>query len=1325
MNKVYCRFRNNYSGYRKAGDTIGFQIDFCTVDGNSTQVDITGTPYVLFNITQSSGLIGVRAYFTGTPIANCTGTGVAYTVQAGDKTTTNGPVDFYGPPYVYLNGGSITQLGQPVELVMVPVSGSTTDYLSGPEIYLQTTGPTFSLVSCNKVAVVTGNVLTSTFTCNQMVTGTVTAKVAGTRDMTLRSTDAGTWTFDYTVVSADSEGSISVTVAGPNIAGVSGSTVIQLPCIVDRTPPPTPAKPTPISALNSTGTVAFTWSPVTDTGSGTREYVAKIVKNAVEVFNGSVGQSLSASLSGTVVSGQYTCSVKAIDNVGNESPWSSASDAAVIDYTYATPIIETSGTYAKNASAVTVEISFRDSKNFTNVIAVCGFSRSSIKLTNAAMGDLEEVFPGDYNLTIYPTSNGTVTMQILAGAAVGDNGQLSIASGVWTFTFDNVRPSCTVKASATAAHVSPVAFVITFSKPVTGLAKQVIHVTGGTCASVSGSSKLWTAYISPEATARPTDITCDIPAGVTSDDSANANLASNVAAVVFDDVAPTISAMNGTDVAGTYYGIGDVIRIAVTFSKTVFVTTSGGTPVLNLVLGSTTRQATYQSGSGSDVLIFAYTIASGDPACALDHSTMVLSGGTIRDYAGNAATLTLGSGMLAASDIRIDTSRAPYSTTFPCINDDVAPTATVSSLPVSNTTLTKAMRSGIGDKDDLKTEIVCDSHEQWMPRLKHGWFYYKEREFYLFAKKLTKSTTNYAVGAAVTLTNADPNYDITKVTKYGPVFVKGTVSSVSMPYTQVSSPLRVLVTLTSPTQIPGTNNYSYSVPGIPVELVRTDASQPMRRVPSADAIQDSNEYYQYSSIANDALVYTIVVADAAAVYATYIPTADSDLFVQHEVCTISSKMQIRAMYRDVITTKTGKNPVVIAIDNGVRVAIAAESICSGNVITLPASYAYTRPDGTSATLTLEPGDRVGLTYYVDRSYVIDGSKVYAYTAAATTISTLTVEYEGSTEEKWDGTKLVSGSGSYVQLNPLKDGVAPGFLYLVDENTLDLEPADISISASPGAVTVNSSAAAAQPVRICVKLTDRNGDPIHGASVLLSSRGILPLVKDASNTVVLPSIPQTIGGANVVVDGVGHYVDSVYSLYPTSAYTVAWQNGTGWILTWQTPPPTGQAYVVNYYPAMGTYSSFYPAGKTTDWRGEMRAIWTPTIPANTFLAANIPAGGLYRETAVVQSDYSALATTAFDNASLIKKVYLNVTGESQEPGTIKVRAYVSDITGSYPMRNVAVTFCCSSSKFATATPVLTNNDGVSENTYYLSGADTIYACASGIYSNRIIMTGATS
>src|SRR5688500_462109 len=83
---------------------------------------------------------------------------------------------------------------------------------------------------------------------------------------------------------------------------------------------------------------------------------------------------------------------------------------------------------------------------------------------------------------------------------------------------------------------------------------------------------------------------------------------------------------------GTYEN-GEFIDFTVTYSTTVTVDTTGGAPFIDLTIGSSSRQASYLSGSGSSTLTFRYIVQGGDLDTdgIASTSPIQLNGGTITD----------------------------------------------------------------------------------------------------------------------------------------------------------------------------------------------------------------------------------------------------------------------------------------------------------------------------------------------------------------------------------------------------------------------------------------------------------------------------------------------------------------------------------------------------------------------------------------------------------------------------------------------------------------------------------------------------------------------
>jgi hypothetical protein len=108
----------------------------------------------------------------------------------------------------------------------------------------------------------------------------------------------------------------------------------------------------------------------------------------------------------------------------------------------------------------------------------------------------------------------------------------------------------------------------------------------------------------------------------------------NASADVIGPVIDSVSVPN----AGTYTP-GETLTFTVNCNEAAIVT---GTPGLNLNIGGSARQANYASGTGTVYLVFDYTVQVGDnDANGIAVTSLSLDDGTIKDEAGNDASLTL------------------------------------------------------------------------------------------------------------------------------------------------------------------------------------------------------------------------------------------------------------------------------------------------------------------------------------------------------------------------------------------------------------------------------------------------------------------------------------------------------------------------------------------------------------------------------------------------------------------------------------------------------------------------------------------------------------
>ena len=143
---------------------------------------------------------------------------------------------------------------------------------------------------------------------------------------------------------------------------------------------------------------------------------------------------------------------------------------------------------------------------------------------------------------------------------------------------------------------------------------------------------------------------------VAGNEAANFSSAPNLAGV-----APTVSSVEVTSdaAADQTYGSGESIRVTLTFSAAVDVTTTDGTPRLKIKLDPETgeRWADYAEGSGTTELVFAYTVAEPDRSTqgiAILQNTLELNGGTIRSKATQTDASLLNAGRDHDSDHKVD-----------------------------------------------------------------------------------------------------------------------------------------------------------------------------------------------------------------------------------------------------------------------------------------------------------------------------------------------------------------------------------------------------------------------------------------------------------------------------------------------------------------------------------------------------------------------------------------------------------------------------------------------------------------------------------------------
>ncbi|WP_428486956.1 hypothetical protein [Rhodopila sp.] len=263
------------------------------------------------------------------------------------------------------------------------------------------------------------------------------------------------------------------------------------------------------------------------------------------------------------------------------------------------------------------------------------------------------------NLNSATILDGAGNAADLSGAAVSPLGTLQI---------DTTAPMVTAVAASSASTDLGAGQVVlltaSFSTPVTvdttdGMPTLTLN-DGGTAhyQSGSGTSDLVFRY-----TVAPGDNTTQLAVMASAlnqatilDNAGNAADLTNAVGVPtsaprIDTITPTVSSVTGSSTSADL-GAGQVVLLTATFSDPVTVDTTGGTPTLTLNDGGTAR---YQSGSGTDALVFSYIVGPSDNTPQLGVTGNDLAGGTITSGAGNPAYLAGLVGVPAGAP-RIDTT---------------------------------------------------------------------------------------------------------------------------------------------------------------------------------------------------------------------------------------------------------------------------------------------------------------------------------------------------------------------------------------------------------------------------------------------------------------------------------------------------------------------------------------------------------------------------------------------------------------------------------------------------------------------------------------------
>jgi Ca2+-binding RTX toxin-like protein len=387
-----------------------------------------------------------------------------------------------------------------------------------------------------------------------------------------------------------------------------------------------------VTVLGSTTATGGVWSITTSTLSpGSHNLTAKSVDAAGNTSIASSGLTVLVDTSGPTVSGVTLPANGAYGSGQNLDFTVNFSEAVTVNTGGGTPyvgiILETGGT---------VQASY-----------VSGSGGTSLLFRHVVQaGELDS-----NGITVGTLSTNGATIQ----DAAGNNALLTLSSlgSTSSILVDAVAPTVSdiVRVGDELTNATSVDFTVSFSESVTGVdvSDFFLSTTGtatGSIASVSANNtNVYEVTVNGVAGAGTLRLNLNSSGTGISDSASNPITTGYTSgqSYTIDHYAPASTSVavptNGN------YGVGQHLDFTVTFDENVTVDATNGTPFIALTFDSGGPvPANYLSGSGTNTLVFRYTVVNGNyDANGVTVGSLDTGGGTIRDAAGNDVATLLNS----------------------------------------------------------------------------------------------------------------------------------------------------------------------------------------------------------------------------------------------------------------------------------------------------------------------------------------------------------------------------------------------------------------------------------------------------------------------------------------------------------------------------------------------------------------------------------------------------------------------------------------------------------------------------------------------------------
>lgn len=426
------------------------------------------------------------------------------------------------------------------------------------------------------------------------------------------------------------------------------------------------------------------------------------------------------------------------------------------------------------------------------------------------------------------------------------------------------------------------------------------------------------------------------------------------------------------------------------------------------------------------------------------------------------------------------------------------------------------VKSGIGWGEDLQVKLQESKRDRWFPQIHSGWYYINNQEQYLFALEGLVSTT---VTSGIYTSFDLSTLDIKSITKYGPVIIDGE----NVRYSRVSSNMSVFNTYT-PTSS-GSNLLYIDVSG-EVVLVTDNLDTDYFEVSKISFLTEKDLYFYDRTLNRIWISRDPDDSDRLdSLYITYLKTEPT--LLQEEILLVDSDGLVRTMLGDINSSVTYYPTLTSTVSGSVLI-----SSISGNTIT---------PSGS-----LSKDTRIGVKYYLNESFVVtndttSGAILKTFSTAQRDIS---IRYESGYENRYvDLGNFPTSGNSFVQINPMLNGIQSGFLHITPEETITEYIDRIKLYTSINRVSSKQR----QTVDVLVKA-------ISTENTLLSRIPINCWITNSSGNVYYPKFVEQISDIGQKTDFKGEIRFSWNPNLVVGTYTVyaSTLSATGSILTSSKP-----------------------------------------------------------------------------------------------------------------------------------------------------------------------------